>query len=111
MNQYSWHTSKQKDDGGWYKCSAVIVFPGNTLKFESYPFYKPNRKGNNKAKHNKAFNSKMRSIYGRKWPKMKKILKNMTVVRPKDFKDIEDRSFLEFSLTHSSIVELEPGEI
>lgn len=60
---------------------------------------------------NKLFNSKMRSIYGRKWPKMKKLLKNMTVVRLKDFKDIEDRRFLEFPLTHSSIVELEPGEI
>lgn len=53
----------------------------------------------------------MHSIYGRKWPKMKKLLKDMTVVRLKDFKDIEDRRFLEFPLTHSSIVELEPGEI
>ena len=74
MNQYSWHTSKQQYDGGWYKCSAVIVFPGNTLKFESFPFYKPNRKGNNKAKRNKAFNSQMHSLYGRKWSKIKKIL-------------------------------------
>ena len=64
-----------------------------------------------RAKKNKLFNSKMRSIYGKKWSKMKKILKNMTVVRLKDFKDIEDRRFLEFPLTHSSIVELEPGEI
>lgn len=64
-----------------------------------------------RAKENKLFNSKMRSIYGRKWPKMKKLLKNMTVVRLKDFKNIEDRRFLEFPLTHSSIVELEPGEI
>lgn len=64
-----------------------------------------------RIKKNKLFNSKMRSIYGRKWSKMKKCLKNMTVVRLKDFKDIEDRRFLEFPLTHSSIVELEPGEI
>lgn len=64
-----------------------------------------------RIKKNKLFNSKMRSIYGRKWPKMKKLLKNMTVVRLKDFKDIEDRRFLEFPLTHSSIVELESGEI
>jgi hypothetical protein len=53
----------------------------------------------------------MRSIYGRKWSKMKKALKNMTVVRLKDFNDIEDRRFLEFPLTHSAIVELEPGEL
>ena len=64
-----------------------------------------------RIKKNKLFNSKMHSLYGRKWPKMKKLLKNMTVVRLKDFKGIEDRRFIEFSLTHSSIVELEPGEI
>lgn len=111
MNRYSWHTTKQKYDGGWYECNAIIVFPGNTLKFDSYPFYKPNRKGNSKASRNKLLNSKMRSIYGRKWPKMKKLLKNMTVVRLKDFNDIKDRRFLEFPMTHSAIVELAPGKI
>jgi hypothetical protein len=64
-----------------------------------------------KAKRNKLFNNSMHQLYGRKWPQIKKILKNTTVVRLKDFKDIEDRRFLEFPLTHSSIVELEPGEI
>ena len=60
----------------------------------------------NKSKKNKILNSKMRSIYGRKWPKMKKILKNMTVVKLKDFGEIKDRRFLEFSLENSGIVEL-----
>jgi hypothetical protein len=64
-----------------------------------------------KAKKNKLLNSKMRSIYGRKWPKMKKILKNMTIIRLNDFKDIDDRRFLEFSLSKSAIVELAPSEI
>lgn len=111
MNRYSWHTTKQKRPGGWYECDAIIVFPTNTVKFDSYPFYKPNRKGNPKAPRNKLLNSKMRSIYGRKWPKIKKLLKNMTVVRLKDFNDIKDRRFLEFPMTHSAIVELAPGEI
>jgi len=64
-----------------------------------------------RIKKNKLFNSKMHQLYGRKWSKIKKIFKNTTVIRLKDFKDIEDRRFLEFPLTHSSIVELEPGEI
>ncbi len=64
----------------------------------------------NKAKKNKILNSKMRSIYGRKWSKMKKILKNMTVVRIKDFPNIEDNRFLEYPLTHSVIVEFPPSE-
>lgn len=64
----------------------------------------------NKAKKNKIFNSKMRSIYGRKWSKMKKILKNMTVVRLKDFPNVEDGRFLEYPLTHSAIVEFPPSE-
>lgn len=64
----------------------------------------------NKAKKNKILNSKMRSIYGRKWSKMKKILKNMTVVRLKDFPNVEDCRFLEYPLTHSAIVEFPPSE-
>lgn len=64
----------------------------------------------NKAKKNKILNSKMRSIYGRKWSKMKKILKNMTVVRLKDFPNVEDRRFLEYPLTQSVIVEFHPSE-
>lgn len=51
MNRYSWHTSKEKTDGGWYKCSAIVVFPGNTLKFNSYPFYVPNLKGGHRHNH------------------------------------------------------------
>lgn len=109
MNQYSWHTSKQKYDGGWYKCSVVIVFPGNTLKFESYPFYKPNRKGNNKAKRNKAFNSQMRSIYGRKWADVKKILKNTTEIHLRDIRGCID-CLTEILLTPTPIFELDPQE-
>ena len=63
-----------------------------------------------KLRKNKIFNSKMRSIYGRKWSKMKKILKNTTVVRLKDFHNVEDRRFLEYPLTHSVIVEFPPSE-
>lgn len=63
-----------------------------------------------KPRKTKLLNSKMRSIYGRKWPKMKKILKNMTVVRLKDFPNVEDRCFLEYPLTHSVIVEFHPSE-
>lgn len=63
-----------------------------------------------RAKKNKLFNSKMRSIYGRKWSKMKKILKNMTVVRLNDFPNVKDRRFLEYPLTHSAIVEFPSSE-
>ena len=51
MNRYSWHTSKEKDDGGWYKCNAIIEFPSNTLKFNDYPFYVPNLKGGHRHNH------------------------------------------------------------
>lgn len=60
MNRYSWHTSKEKDDGGWYKCSATVVFPGNTLKFNDYPFYKPKRKGGHT--HNALTNKRLRQL-------------------------------------------------
>lgn len=89
------------------KISAKKGSGSNILKC----VFGPNRKGNPKATRNKLLNSKMRSIYGRKWPKMKKRLKNMTVIRLKDFNDIKDRRFLEFPMTHSAIVELAPGEI
>lgn len=111
MKRFSWH-SEPGAAPHWYKIHGWL--PNRYLPivmFDSIPIYKPNRKGKPKAKRNKLFNDSMRSIYGRKWSKMKKLLKNMTVVRLKDFNDIEDRRFLEFPLTHSSIVELEPGEI
>ena len=111
MNRYSWYTTKQKRPGGWYECNAIIVFPGNTLKFESYPFYKPNRKGNNKAKRNKAFNNEMRSIYGRKWADVKRILKNTTELTLKDIRGFKDSQHLtELLLTPTSIFEFNPSE-
>lgn len=51
MNRYSWHTTTEKDSGGWYKCTATVVFPGYTVKFNTYPFYKPNRKGGHRHNH------------------------------------------------------------
>ena len=54
MNRYSWHTTTEKDSGGWYKCTAIVVFPGKTVKFNTYPFYKPNLKGGHR--HNHIFN-------------------------------------------------------
>ena len=50
MNRYSWHTTTEKDSGGWYKCTAIVVFPGKTVKFNTYPFYKPNLKGGHRHK-------------------------------------------------------------
>lgn len=45
MSKFSWFTSKERDDGGWYKCNARVELVSNTLSFTYYPFYKPNRKG------------------------------------------------------------------
>lgn len=63
MNRYSWHTSKEKDDGGWYKCNTVVVFPGNTVKFNTYPFYKPNRKGGHRHNQWKNAIARMRKCH------------------------------------------------
>ncbi len=52
MNRYSWHTTTEKDSGGWYKCTAIVVFHGNTVKFDTYPFYKSNRKGGHRHRRN-----------------------------------------------------------
>lgn len=60
-NRYSWHTTTEQDSGGWFKCTAIVVFPGNTVKFDSYPFYKPNRKGHHS--HNHVFNVCHRIIF------------------------------------------------
>lgn len=63
MNRYSWHTPGEKTDGGWYKCDAVIIFPGNKVGFKSYPFFKPNRKGGHK--HNHVYNAFQRAVFRR----------------------------------------------
>lgn len=51
MNKYSWHTTKQKYAGGWYKCNAAVVFPGQKVSFKAYPFFKPCRKGGHTHNH------------------------------------------------------------
>lgn len=61
MNRYSWHTTTEKDSGGWYKCTAIVVFPGNTVKFNTYPFYMPNLKGGHR--HNHIFNACHRIVF------------------------------------------------
>ena len=38
MNKYTWFTSKEKDGGGWYKCTAQVILSTNTLEFKDYPF-------------------------------------------------------------------------
>lgn len=60
MNIYSWHTTTEKDSGGWYKCTAIVVFPGNTVKFNTYPFYKQNLKGGHRHNHIKNARKRMR---------------------------------------------------
>ena len=60
MNIYSWFTTKEKYDGGFYKCNIVLVFPGQTFKCDSYPFYKPNRKGGHR--HNAITNAFRRAV-------------------------------------------------
>lgn len=61
MNRYSWHTTTEKESCGWYKCTAIVVFPGNTVKFNTYPFYKPNLKG--RHRHNHIFNACHRIVF------------------------------------------------
>lgn len=61
MNRYSWHTTTEKYSGGWYKCTAIVVFPGNTVKFNIYPFYKPNLKDGHR--HNHIFNVCHRIVF------------------------------------------------
>ena len=60
MNKYTWFTSKEKDGGGWYKCTAQVILSTNTLEFKEYPFYKPNRKGGHR--HNALYNAFCRII-------------------------------------------------
>ena len=61
MNKYTWFTSKEKDGGGWYKCTAQVILSTNTLEFKDYPFYKPNRKGGHR--HNAIYNAFHRIIF------------------------------------------------
>lgn len=112
MNRYTRFTSKEKDDDGWYKCKIMLVFPKQTFKCNTYPFYKPNRKGKPKAKRNKLFNNSMRSIYGKKWPDVKKILKNTTKIEIKDIRGIKDSQHLvELFLSPTPIMEFASGDL
>jgi hypothetical protein len=61
MNKYTWFTSKEKDGGGWYKCTAQVILSTNTLEFKDYPFYKPNRKGGHRR--NAIYNAFNRIIF------------------------------------------------
>ena len=61
MNRYTWFTSKEKDDGGWYKCQIMLVFPKQTFKCNTYPFYKPNRKGGHRR--NAIYNAFHRIVF------------------------------------------------
>ena len=51
MSKFSWFTSTERNDGGWYKCNARVELVSNTLSFTDYPFYKPNRKGGHTHSH------------------------------------------------------------
>lgn len=64
MSKFSWFTSKERCDGGWYKCNARVELVSNTLSFTDYPFYKPNRKGGHTHFH--CFNAKIRKYDRRK---------------------------------------------
>ena len=64
MSKFSWFTSKERTDGGWYKCNARVELVSNTLSFTDYPFYKPNRKGGHTHFH--CFNAKIRKDDRRK---------------------------------------------
>lgn len=64
MSKFSWFTSTERDDGGWYKCNARVELISNTLSFTDYPFYKPNRKGGHTHFH--SFNASVRKNDRRK---------------------------------------------
>lgn len=64
MSKFSWFTSKERCDGGWYKCNARVELVSNTLSFTDYPFYKPNRKGGHTHFH--CFNAIIRKYDRRK---------------------------------------------
>lgn len=64
MSKFSWFTSTERKDGGWYKCNARVELTSNTLSFTDYPFYKPNRKGGHTHFH--SFNASVRKNDRRK---------------------------------------------
>ena len=65
-----------------------------------------------RIKKNKLFNSKMRSIYGRKWPDVKKILKSTTKIEIKDIRGIKDSQHLvELFLSPTPIMEFATGDL
>lgn len=113
MKKFSWH-SEPGLAPHWYKIYGWL--PNRYLPIvmfgDSIPIYKPNRKGKPKAKRNKLFNDSMRSIYGRKWPDVKKILKNTTKIEIKDIRGIKDSQHLvELFLSPTPIMEFAPGDL
>lgn len=63
----------------------------------------------NRIKYNHIINSQMRNIYGRRWKKIKKFLKNLTVIKISDQIKIgeENTAYLLYKMTKpGTIVEL-----
>ena len=68
----------------------------------------------NHIKNKHYANSVMRRHYGRRWSKIKKYLKNLTVIKLKDRKEIneKDNAYIDyFMMKPGAIVELESGHI
>lgn len=68
----------------------------------------------NNIKNKHYANSVMRRHYGRRWPKIKKYLKNLTVLKLKDRKKIneKDNAYIDYAMMKpGAIVELESGHI
>ena len=66
----------------------------------------------NHIKNNHYTNSVMRRHYGRRWPKIKKFLKNLTVIKLNDRKKIneKDNAYIDYIMTKPvAIIELESG--
>lgn len=94
MSKYSWHTSKEKDDGGWYKCDAEIKLRTIAMSYKEWPYYRPCMKGGHT--HNHVFNVVNRHTFRKKKQRLK----------AKNRKFLFDRSpkeTLEDSLNHWAI--------
>lgn len=66
----------------------------------------------NHIKNKHYANSAMRRLYGRRWPKIKKYLKNLTVLNLNDRKKIneKDNAYIDYIMMKPGvIVELESG--
>jgi len=73
MNRYSWFTENEKTDGGWYKCNACVEFPQQKVSFETYPYFKPNRKGGYNRKESHLLNVEGKKYFGNRWTRYKRL--------------------------------------